>query len=84
MLPSEGSAQIRIFNTLNCRVNVTIQGEGKMVNPLSMWANLNVQANRTVILPYEVDFEECNIKGYPVPSGKISGKLTTLDKKRYH
>jgi len=69
-LPTEGSAQIRIFNTMNCPVNLTIKEITKeklvTVNSLSMWENLEVKLDKNGLatLSYEADFTICKNMNY--------------------
>lgn len=60
-LPTQGSVQIRIFNTMNCPVNLTIiEKEPMNVMGLSMWEELKVKVDKdSVTLNYEADFTNC-------------------------
>lgn len=62
VLPSAGSAQIRIFNTLDCPVDLKIQNSTVRVDGLSMWADLGVEAKEkgSVTLQYSANFSKCN------------------------
>ncbi|XP_025159505.1 peptide transporter family 1 isoform X2 [Harpegnathos saltator] len=66
VLPSAGLGQLRIFNTLNCDVDIKFKSrESVTVNRLSMWADLNVKTNGSVMrLSYTADFTKCDMKLY--------------------
>lgn len=78
-LPSEGFAQIRIFNTMNCPVTLTMTQENKdkiiEIKSLSMWADLEVEAHGSVTLPYTANFTTCNNKGYTNLINEVPGKI---------
>lgn len=82
VLPSEGSAQIRIFNTMNCNVKLNLDMPDKTetteinINGLNMYLMLHVKANKTVILPYTADFIDCNMAGYTSLRDNVKGKKT--------
>lgn len=79
-LPSEGFAQIRIFNTLNCPVTLTMTEQNIEIKSLSMWADLEVKAQKgSVTLPYTANFTACNYKGYTNLAPEVSGKLTAAE-----
>ncbi|XP_014488865.1 PREDICTED: peptide transporter family 1-like isoform X2 [Dinoponera quadriceps] len=74
VLPSAESAQLRIFNTLNCSVDLTLGSKVDLkkdryhklitINPLSMWVDLDVKVNGSFELPYTADFTKCNTSSY--------------------
>ncbi|XP_011866466.1 PREDICTED: solute carrier family 15 member 1 isoform X2 [Vollenhovia emeryi] len=78
-LPTNGNAQMRIFNTMNCTVNVDMANHvvnPVKINPVSMSEVLEVKANETVTIPYTADFTECYEKGYTdlkTAKGEING-----------
>lgn len=57
---------------MNCEVSLQIQGrnEAVIINPISMWGDLEVKADKLVTLNYEANFKTCQNRGY-----------TTFDKK---
>lgn len=60
VMPSEGFAQLRIFNTLNCPVHVNVpENLTIIVNNLGMYENKFVPAKGKQSLNYMVDFKEC-------------------------
>ncbi|XP_018342847.1 PREDICTED: peptide transporter family 2-like isoform X2 [Trachymyrmex septentrionalis] len=68
-LPTNGSAQIRIFNTMNCTVNVHLNevnlDQKNVINPLNMSEVLEVKINESIKdISYTIDFEDCYDNGY--------------------
>lgn len=64
-LPTNGFAQIRIFNTMNCSVNVNITDHGQVkIQPLNMLEILEIEANGHVKMNYIANFTDCYDKGY--------------------
>lgn len=64
-LPTNGFAQIRIFNTMNCNVNVDMKDHGQVkIQPLNMVEILEVKANGNVTIEYTANFTDCYSKGY--------------------
>ncbi|XP_012222206.1 solute carrier family 15 member 1 isoform X2 [Linepithema humile] len=81
-LPTLGSAQIRIFNTMNCPVHLTINEKAPVtVNPLSKWEDLkvNVDKNGSIILSYEADFTTCKDMGYDINDTFPKGNITAAE-----
>ncbi|CAL1686521.1 unnamed protein product [Lasius platythorax] len=83
-LPSEGFAQIRIFNTMNCPVTLTMTQENKEdkiieIKSLSMWADLEVEAHGSVTLPYTANFTTCNNKGYTNLINEVPGNIIAAE-----
>ncbi|XP_076244051.1 peptide transporter family 1 [Calliopsis andreniformis] len=65
VLPSQGLGQVRVFNTLDCTVNMTIEHNIHASVPnLNMWVNDHIEVNGMKVLNYEADFRECKNKGY--------------------
>ncbi|XP_011636096.1 solute carrier family 15 member 1-like isoform X1 [Pogonomyrmex barbatus] len=63
-LPTNGSAQIRIFNTMNCSVGLDIKNQNiTKINALSM-EFLEVKANKSVTISCIANLQECNNMGY--------------------
>ncbi|KAL6425606.1 hypothetical protein ACFW04_009623 [Cataglyphis niger] len=81
ILPSEGLAQIRIFNTMNCPVTLryitnTNKTEQKAeIKPLNMWADLKINAKGLVTLSYTANFTSCRNKGYTELDNEVPGKI---------
>ncbi|KYM83981.1 Solute carrier family 15 member 1 [Atta colombica] len=67
-LPTSGSAQIRIFNTMNCTVSVKLDqvnlDRNNIINPLSMSEVLEVKVNESIKISYTADFKDCYDNGY--------------------
>ncbi|GAB1869931.1 Solute carrier family 15 member 1 [Camponotus japonicus] len=80
ILPTEGSGQIRIFNTMNCSVNLDMMEQNIEIKPLSMWVNLEIKVNDSqTLLPFEADFTTCNNKGYTNLTDKVPGNITVSE-----
>ncbi|XP_018358081.1 PREDICTED: solute carrier family 15 member 1-like isoform X2 [Trachymyrmex cornetzi] len=65
-LPTNGFAQIRIFNTMNCTVSVKLnQNKIDIINPpLNMSEVLEVKVNGSTEISYKADFTDCYDNGY--------------------
>lgn len=76
VLPSEGLAQLRVFNTLDCDVNMTLHDPELSIalKSMDMWQNkfIEVKDRRVKELSYEADFSMCDKAGI-TELGKISG-----------
>lgn len=72
-IPVEGLAQVRIFNTLDCNVDMNIENQDFVLERLSVWQNISIPASNTVQLEYRADYSNCSI--YDIPSKIVSGKL---------
>ncbi|XP_076622950.1 peptide transporter family 1 isoform X1 [Colletes latitarsis] len=70
VLPSEGFAQLRVFNTLNCPVNMTIEKEEFVLNGMGMWSNKYIEVKGTKELNCRADFSKCP-NSLPTYTGKI-------------
>ena len=46
ILPKSGYTQVRIFNTINCEANVTLNGQNFMIEELGYYENLEMQKNQ--------------------------------------
>lgn len=73
ILPSEGLAQLQVFNTLNCPVHMKIDNNFEFdLRNLDMWAEKYLKANGETNLPYTADFTNCDLVSFPdVPENKI-------------
>ncbi|XP_071574991.1 solute carrier family 15 member 1 isoform X2 [Temnothorax nylanderi] len=76
-LPVNGSAQIRIFNTMGCSVSIDMVDQGQIkIYPVSRSETLEVKANGSISIFYRADFTDCYDKGYTnwtTEEGKITG-----------
>ncbi|XP_029032404.1 peptide transporter family 1 isoform X2 [Osmia bicornis bicornis] len=79
VLPSTGLAQLRLFNTLNCPVEMQIADESRFVlKSLEMWENKYIQVNSsTEELNYVADYSKCS--GIGSLSKSVSGKITVKE-----
>ncbi|KZC04674.1 Peptide transporter family 1 [Dufourea novaeangliae] len=80
VLPSQGVAQIRIFNTLNCPVSLTIEGLPKgsfELKAMDMWVDKYVEANGTKSLSYTADFSKCETM---LVNGISQGKIEVFER----
>ncbi|XP_015114820.1 peptide transporter family 1 [Diachasma alloeum] len=59
ILPTNGSAQVRIFNPRDCHLPIVINNQSLVMEPFGIWANtaITVIGNRSI--PYVVDFSQC-------------------------
>ncbi|XP_031828402.1 peptide transporter family 1 isoform X2 [Nomia melanderi] len=69
VLPSQGVGQVRIFNTLNCPVDLTIQGSPHHLDTMSMWVDKNITVTGKKELSYSADFSKCGDK-FDAPTAK--------------
>ncbi|XP_076679855.1 peptide transporter family 1 isoform X1 [Andrena cerasifolii] len=68
ILPSAGLTQVRIFNTLNCPVPMTIGNATTELQNLDMWVNQHIEVKGTQTLSYKADFTGCKTAGYYNPT----------------
>ncbi|XP_063995916.1 peptide transporter family 1-like [Diachasmimorpha longicaudata] len=59
VLPTTGSAQLRIFNPRDCQLPIIIGNESILMEPFAVWGghNMNVIGNQSI--PYVADFSFC-------------------------
>lgn len=62
VLPSQGGAQVRFFNTLNCNVNVTMDDYEFELPALDMWVNKDIIVNGKRQMKFEANLTGCNIQ----------------------
>ncbi|KAL0113725.1 hypothetical protein PUN28_012687 [Cardiocondyla obscurior] len=78
-LPTNGFAQIRIFNTMDCDVNITIKDRDTIIiNSLNVSEVLELEqedkASRLITVRYKAEYEDCYDKNYNITANK-SGKI---------
>lgn len=78
ILPSSGLAQVRVFNTLNCPVPMTIGNATTELQNLDMWVNQHIEVKGTQTLSYQADFTGCKTAGYynPILNSVVHGSMT--------
>ncbi|XP_076385714.1 peptide transporter family 1 isoform X2 [Megachile rotundata] len=60
ILPSNGLAQLRIFNTLNCPVDLQLNSaDNFIIKNLDMYENREIAANGVMELSYKTNFANC-------------------------
>ncbi|XP_076649962.1 peptide transporter family 1 isoform X2 [Halictus rubicundus] len=68
VLPSEGLAQVRIYNTLNCPINFDLDSTPHELQELQMWANTDIKVIGSKLLPFKADLSKCDPAiNYTVP-----------------
>ncbi|XP_017881375.1 peptide transporter family 1 [Ceratina calcarata] len=63
VLPSEGLAQLRVFNTLNCPVNVTVPDNLTFIVDNMKMSEFDIPVKYTQDLNYKIDFSKCKEAG---------------------
>ncbi|XP_076170148.1 peptide transporter family 1 [Ptiloglossa arizonensis] len=63
IVPSEGLAQLRVFNTLNCPINMTVGNDEFVLKEMTMWVDNYIETKDTKNLIYTVNSTECNRNG---------------------
>ncbi|KAG7211258.1 hypothetical protein KM043_010566 [Ampulex compressa] len=81
ILPSQGLAQVRVFNTMNCSVGLTIEDQKFALEGLGMWEDINVKANGSVSLDYEMDLSRCSFEKFESFEKRLTGRLTGTEAK---
>ncbi|KAK9298287.1 hypothetical protein QLX08_008303 [Tetragonisca angustula] len=73
ILPSKGLAQLRVFNTLDCNVSVTVNDPELSIalKSMDMWEDRYIKATGKKELSYEADFSLCGITGLNKTQGEI-------------
>ncbi|KAI4499289.1 hypothetical protein M0802_005549 [Mischocyttarus mexicanus] len=79
ILPTEGVAQVRIFNTMNCKIPINIDDKNYIINGLDYWKDINIATtNGNANLIYSLNMTECNKKhftNFTENEGVINGNL---------
>ncbi|CAD1480446.1 unnamed protein product, partial [Heterotrigona itama] len=80
ILPSKDLAQLRVFNTLDCDVNVTVHDPELSIalKSMDMWQDRYIKANGVKELSYEADFSVCHQAGI-TEIDKIQGNITVSE-----
>ena len=73
VVPTHGSAQLRIFNTLNCSVPMTVQKERIEIKALDYWENKEIKAEGSIELNFTANFASCHKDDYSIESGDTKG-----------
>ncbi|XP_076286672.1 peptide transporter family 1 isoform X2 [Lasioglossum baleicum] len=61
VLPSQGLAQVRLFNTLNCPIDFNLNGSDYHIDGLQMWAKTDFKMNiEKEVLPYRAVVSNCS------------------------
>lgn len=76
VIPSAGLAQVRIFNTLNCPIPISIGEESFILQNLGVWENKFVEANGDISLNYTANFAECSNLGI---TDSLNGQIQGID-----
>ncbi|XP_058801497.1 solute carrier family 15 member 2-like [Phymastichus coffea] len=78
--PVKGLAQMRIYNTLDCKIPIKINTEKNFViNELDIWQDTDIRANGIEILSYEIDLSDCRaIESLP-KKRKVTGNLQVIE-----
>ncbi|XP_017755205.1 PREDICTED: solute carrier family 15 member 1-like isoform X1 [Eufriesea mexicana] len=64
VLPSNGFTQLRIFNTMDCPVQIQLDEKPAFViNNLDMWVDQYIKTNGTLELNYSANFTKCKNAG---------------------
>ncbi|XP_015515414.2 peptide transporter family 1 isoform X1 [Neodiprion lecontei] len=76
VLPSSGLAQVRVFNTLNCPITMTVGDDSFVLENMEVWENKYVEANGNVSLAYTANFASCSSLGVTdTLNGAVSGTI---------
>ncbi|XP_018302584.1 peptide transporter family 2 isoform X2 [Mycetomoellerius zeteki] len=80
-LPTNGFAQIRIFNTMDCIVSLNFTNKNSIntINPLNMSEVLEVEANGSINISYTANFTDCYNNGYTTLEKNKQGKITAKE-----
>lgn len=63
---------MRIYNTLNCKISVTIDQRNFIINELDIRQEIDIATNGKKVLEYKIDFSNCNTS--KIISNDIPGK----------
>nr|XP_033330919.1 peptide transporter family 1 isoform X1 [Megalopta genalis]XP_033330925.1 peptide transporter family 1 isoform X2 [Megalopta genalis] len=78
VLPTQGGAQVRFFNTLNCNGNVTLEDSNFDLPPMEMWVNKSISVNGIREMNFTADFTRCKI---PTWNDTSTGKINVSEAK---
>ncbi|XP_043465187.1 peptide transporter family 1 isoform X2 [Leptopilina heterotoma] len=70
ILPTAGKGQLRIFNTLNCSVPMSVQNETFELKPLDFWENINIPVNNYTEISIRANFALCHKENFSISSGE--------------
>ncbi|XP_014209706.1 peptide transporter family 1 isoform X2 [Copidosoma floridanum] len=79
--PQTGMAQLRLFNTLNCPVGMSIGQDQFVLESLDMYQNLSIPLEDDVTVGYHATFKDCTSASNSEASGTIelkNGEATTV------
>ncbi|XP_043512875.1 peptide transporter family 1 isoform X1 [Frieseomelitta varia] len=81
ILPSKDLAQLRVFNTLDCNVRVTVHDPELSIalKSMDMWEDRYIEAKGERKLSYEADFSVCDQAGITALN-KTRGEMLVLEK----
>lgn len=73
--PVEGLAQMRIYNTLNCRIPIKFDRQKVVViDQFEIFQDIDIPANGMEILTYELDYQNCKDVDPSLRGRKMTGK----------
>ncbi|XP_063972984.1 peptide transporter family 1-like isoform X2 [Diachasmimorpha longicaudata] len=57
--PTNGLAQVRIFNPRDCQLPIVINNQALMLEPFGIWEDNAIVAKGNLSIPYTADFSQC-------------------------
>jgi len=82
VLPQNGEAQLRIFNSFNCSVIVDVPGviTDNKIEPLNFWSAPTLQADGEKIYPLNIRSDACS---YVTFDGNVTVTEMQVTKNKY-
>ncbi|KAK0167215.1 hypothetical protein PV327_004644 [Microctonus hyperodae] len=72
VLPSNGLAQLRIFNLRNCSIDVNLGNQNFTIDSYDMWQNTSIEAIGNKSIDYTIDSSKCRVD-------KKNGKIDVME-----
>ncbi|XP_063972987.1 peptide transporter family 1-like [Diachasmimorpha longicaudata] len=59
VLPTNGSAQVRIFNPRDCQLSIAINNQSVVIDSFGIWENTSIAVRGHQSIPYVADYSKC-------------------------
>ncbi|XP_011313545.1 peptide transporter family 1 [Fopius arisanus] len=74
VLPTNGYAQLRIFNPRDCHMSILMNNQSILMEPFALWEDHNVKITGNQSIPYFANFSECG------GTEEANGFITAVEK----
>uniref|UniRef100_A0A0C9PUC0 Oligopeptide transporter 1 n=1 Tax=Fopius arisanus TaxID=64838 RepID=A0A0C9PUC0_9HYME len=73
VLPTSGTAQLRIFNPRDCTLPIIVNNQSIVMEPFGIWGDSDVNINGNKSIAYSADFSQCG------SNKNFSGIITAVE-----